>query len=264
MCEDFPTEKYIFLNKAEKRKLLMFKKILTHPEIAVDSAYQRVEFHDTHTYVDEFRPAYHKNPKCERLLHDFDGVVIPQKIREKGIDAIEQFRQWYRDNQHYLEEDKDDLFYTLLHARWHVQKNEIDIVSRNNSGSTYFENTIDECHDKIVRLLEEWKEWLDDDKRGSIRQASFRYSYGAKNAYLGDKEEELPYNNTGYSDLVIKKCMSEMQHKFKEPIIDLIRQYYMIKYNPNLEMNENVLNQLGFGKCKDCYTRGVLMSFNDL
>lgn len=255
LCEDYPQMRLYFLNRTDKRELLLFKKVLTNPEIAIDTKYKRVDYEDTYTYVDEFRPAYHKDPQCSRLLHDFDGVRIPEKIKSLDKEKINEYRKWYRENRHYIEEGKDDLFYTLLHAKWGVDKYDIDVVSHLNTGNVRVMDTIEECYLEIVKLCKEWNDWLGDKEGGNhiLRKASYQYSYGAKNAYLGNKEEPLPNNKTGFPDEAVKECLREMQNKFKNPIIELIRQYYMIKYNANIDVNEEVLIQLGFSACSKCF-----------
>lgn len=204
--------------------------------------------------MDEFRPAYHKDPQCSRLLHNFDGVCIPEKIRALDKEKINEYRKWYRDNRHYIEDGKDDLFYTLLHAKWGVDKYEIDVVSHLNTGNVCVIDTIEECYRGIEQLCKEWLDWLNDKECGNhiLRKASYLYSYGAKNAYLGSKKEPLPNNKTGFPDEAVKECLKEMQTKFKNPIIELIRQYYMIKYNANIDVNEEILIQLGFSACREC------------
>ena len=266
LCEDYPQMRLYFLNRTDKRELLLFKKVLTNPEIAIDTTYKRVDYEDTYTYVDEFRPAYHKDPQCSRLLHDFDGVRIPEKIKSLDKEKINEYRKWYRENRHYIEEGKDDLFYTLLHAKWGVDKYDIDVVSHLNTGNVRVMDTIEECYLEIVKLCKEWNDWLGDKEGGNhiLRKASYQYSYGAKNAYLGNKEEPLPNNKTGFPDEAVKECLREMQNKFKNPIIELIRQYYMIKYNANIDVEEEVLKQLGFGPCVKCYSRGVILTLDVL
>ena len=266
LCEDYPQMRLYFLNRTDKRELLLFKKVLTNPEIAIDTKYKRVDYEDTYTYVDEFRPAYHKDPQCSRLLHDFDGVRIPEKIKSLDKEKINEYRKWYRENRHYIEEGKDDLFYTLLHAKWGVDKYDIDVVSHLNTGNVRVMDTIEECYLEIVKLCKEWHDWSGDKEGGNhiLRKASYQYSYGAKNAYLGNKEEPLPNNKTGFPDEAVKECLREMQNKFKNPIIELIRQYYMIKYNANIDVEEEVLKQLGFGPCVKCYSRGVILTLDVL
>ena len=184
------------------------------------------------------------------------------EIKEK----INEYRKWYRENRHYIEEGKDDLFYTLLHAKWGVDKYDIDVVSHLNTGNVRVMDTIEECYLEIVKLCKEWNDWLGDKEGGNhiLRKASYQYSYGAKNAYLGNKEEPLPNNKTGFPDEAVKECLREMQNKFKNPIIELIRQYYMIKYNANIDVEEEVLKQLGFGPCVKCYSRGVILTLDVL
>ena len=254
LCEGLILGKFLFLNKTDKRNLLAFKRILTHPEISLQEQYKRIEFHDTYTYVEEYRPAYHKSSSCSRLLHDFDGIIIPYKIQKDGKDVMDVYRAWWRENKHYLEEEQEDIFYTLLHSRWGVEKYEIDYTKHKNSGNTSIENTLDGCCLAIKQLMDEWLSWLKDDSSPDqqLRAKSFYFSYRGKNAYLGDKSDSLQNNDTGFSDDDIKRCLSEMQHRFKSPILDLIKQYFKIKYNPNLDIKEEILIQLGFGACSEC------------
>ena len=40
---------------------------------------------------------------------------------------------------------------------------------------------------------------------------------------------------------------------FKKPFKDLLLQYLMVKYNPDLKFDGLLLDQLGFKMCHNCY-----------
>ncbi|MBK6964927.1 MAG: hypothetical protein IPH20_13565 [Bacteroidales bacterium] len=45
------------------------------------------------------KPSYHKFEDCERLSSNFTNYRIPDAIKEKGEEAIIEFRTWFKENQ---------------------------------------------------------------------------------------------------------------------------------------------------------------------
>ena len=140
LCEDIPSIKFDYLNKKEKQKLLAFKEFVLHPEIIFKPEYNKLNTNDTKKYIFESVAAYHFDPDCEKLNQDFNGLLLPDKIKEQGDDKIIEFRHWYRENMHLLEEDKKDIFEMHLLTRFGIHRNEIEIVDKKNSGTRELEN----------------------------------------------------------------------------------------------------------------------------
>ena len=76
----------------------------------------------------------------------------------------------------------------------------------------------------------------------------------SKFAFLGTYNEPLYNNNTGYSDEEVKSFLVIYEEKFKRPIKDMLRNYYRVKFNPELEMEGYLLDQLGFRPCSHCFS----------
>jgi hypothetical protein len=62
------------------------------------------------------------------------------------------------------------------------------------------------------------------------------------------------YNNdTGMPDETLKPFMRKYHEMFKHPLMDDLKEYYRIKFNPGLEFKGNLLEQLNFRSCSSCY-----------
>jgi hypothetical protein len=264
LCEDLPAIKFGYLNKIEKQGLLAFKEFVLHPEIIFNAEYRKIKFVDTKRFVFEIPAAYHLDPECSNLHQDFDGIEIPDKIREQGDEKIAEFRQWYRENMHLLEEDKVDVFEMHLHMKFGIHRSEMEIIHRENSGSCEFENySIKELCEQITNLTMNFKAWLldsNDANEKSLRLYAFNeIAYKGKCTYLGDdfgEEKHLAEicerNKSKFTDQEIFDCLKEAHTKYKLPMIELLKKYYMIKYNADTKVDINILKALGFRPCSAC------------
>ena len=55
------------------------------------------------------------------------------------------------------------------------------------------------------------------------------------------------------TDKELRSFLNEYDTKFKKPFKDLLVQYYMVKYNPELQFEGTLLEQLGFKACATCF-----------
>jgi hypothetical protein len=67
----------------------------------------------------------------------------------------------------------------------------------------------------------------------------------------------LENNDTEFSDEDIKTFLENYDDKYKKPIIHYLREYYRIKYNPDLAMESYLLDTLGFQPCNVCQVFSV-------
>lgn len=269
LCEDLPAIKFGYLNKIEKQGLLAFKEFVLHPEIVFNPEYRKIKFVDTKRFVFEFPAAYHLDPECSNLHQDFDGIAIPEKIREQGDEKITEFRQWYRENMHLLEEDKVDTFEMHLQMKFGIHKSEVDVIHRENSGSYELENySITEVCEQITNLTMTFKAWLlesSDAKERALRLYAFNeIAYGGKCTYLGDDfgkkkhiAEICERNKSKFTDQEILDCLKDAHTKYKLPMIELLKKYYMIKYNADTKVDVNILEALGFRPCSACFSMEI-------
>ena len=264
LCEDLPEIKFTYMNKMEKQSLLAFKEFVLNPEIIFNPEYRKNIFVDTKMYVSEIPAAYHIDPSCSKLHQDFSGVLIPTKIKEQGEDIIKEFRQWYRENEHLLEEDKKDVFEMHLQMKFGIHRSEIEIIDKKNSGTQKFENySLTEVCEQITNLTIKFKAWLLDCTNAevkSLRLYSFQeIAYNGKCSYLGDDygvEKHLSEiherNKSKFTDQEILTCLKEAHTEYKLPMIELLKKYYMIKYNADTKVDVNILEALGFRPCSAC------------
>ena len=264
LCDDIPSLKFDYLNKMEKQMLLAFKEFVLHPEIIFKPEYNKLNTHDTKKYIFESVAAYHFDPDCEKLNQDFNGLLLPDKIKEQGDDKIIEFRHWYRENMHLLEEEKRDIFEMRLFTRFGIHPREIEIVDRKNSGTREFDNySLEEICHKINDLTCEFDSWIydqSDNQELELRKYSFLdIAYKGKCTYLGgdynrkkNMENIQKRNTSNFSTEAIIECLKEAHERFKLPMIELLKKYYMIKYNTKTEVDINILKSLGFKPCSAC------------
>ncbi len=268
VCEELPQLRFDYLNKCEKQALLAFKEFVLNPEIILKPEYRRLNNIDTKQFVFEGTSAYHCDAECDLLNKDFDGILLPKKIKEKGDAKVEEFRIWYKENMHLLDEGKDERAKFQLHlwAKFGLELRDIDHLHKGNSGSTDFENySLEEVCNEMLKLTNSFKEWVLNDPDKNLQElrkySFFDIAYNGKCTYLGNpdykKEEHLNdirnRNQSRFSEEEIRSCLEEAHNTFKLPMIELLKKYYMIKYNSNNKVDRNVLEALGFKPCSQCY-----------
>ena len=238
-----------FLNKREEQALLAYKEFVMNPEKFIEEIYQRVEIIDNFRYVFEGEsPCYHRREDCERLHSEFRNYEIPQTIRERGLDEVQRYRAWFKDNM-YLLDGKKDVLEMRIYVAFGVHVRAEEII-KDNSGIKTIENLeLNHLEEKLNDLIKEAGRYY----YKSIKHTKILKQY-SKFAFLGTYNEPLYNNNTGYSDDVVKELLVEYEERYKKPIIDMLYNYYRIKFNPELEMEGYLLEQLGFRPCVHCFS----------
>ena len=236
---------YIF-NRYENASLLSVQELLEDPEHWFDLIYVPRKTKDTYNYVyAEKRPSYHYNRNCQRLNSDFKNFTIPESIKEQGRDTIIEFRDWFKSVE-YLYESDVEAFAARLWAKWSIQTNP-KAIERDNSGGIEIDNidlsTIESRID--AKLKEAGRYYYQSPKNTEILKR-----YG-RNAFLARKEDfNSDLNN--YSTEEVKEFLIDYDEKFKKPLKEMLIQYYRVKYNPDIEMEGKLLEQLGFKLCGAC------------
>lgn len=238
-----------FLNKREEQVLLAYKEFVMNPERFIKEVYQRVEVIDNYRYVFEGEsPCFHRREDCERLNSEFRNFMIPQTIRDRGIDEVHRYRSWFKDNM-YLLDGKKDILEMRIYTAFGIHVRAEEII-KGNSGIESIENLdLSKLEERLNGLIKEaGRFYYKSPKHTKILK---QYS---KFAFLGTYHEPLYNNNTGYSDEEVKKLLIQYEEEYKKPIIDMLYNYYRIKFNPELEMEGYLLEQLGFRYCIHCFS----------
>lgn len=237
-----------FFSQREEQSLLAYKELMKNPEKFIDEIYQKINIEDNYTFVFEGKnPCFHHRENCERLLSEYRNYLIPEEIKEKGIKYIQRFRNWFKDNHYLLEENKEDIFEMRIHAAFGIRLKIKEIV-KDNSGVKTIENYNLSQLEKEINLLikEAGRYYYQSTKNTKILKQYSKYSF------LSNKNEPLYNNKTGYSDEEVKSFLSDYETRYKRPLINLLYNYYRVKFNPDLKMEGYLLEQLGFRACKHC------------
>jgi hypothetical protein len=236
-----------FFNKYEENALLAIQELLKDPEKYFSEIYKPYKPIDTYSYVYEGKkPSYHKYRCCPRLQSDYQNFEVPQEIKDKGTDAVQEFRQWFETVKHLL--DKPDIFVERLRIKYGIVTNP-KAINLENSGLTKRENlTIDELEERIDSLIKEAGLFYYKNKKNTTILNRF-----SKYTYIASKPDEIYTNDTSYSDVEVKKLLKDYDREFKIPLKRLLIEYYRLKQNPEIKMEGHFLEQLGFLLCKYCH-----------
>jgi hypothetical protein len=238
-----------FLNRLDKTNLQYFKKFCENPIENIDTIYKPVEVVDKEEFVFEgSKPSYHKYENCDRLSSNFVNYRIPTEIKKKGLDAIEKYRAWFKENQEVFSE-RPDVYQMRLQTKFGIVEG-IQKVDYQNSGNVYKENlTLTEIEARIDSLLYNAAQYYKRDKR---RQEVIKRFQTA--TFLAFKEEEISDNPTDYSDEELKSILKEYYYLFIEPTLYYLKEFFKTFYNADIEINERIFEALNFKKCGYCYS----------
>lgn len=237
-----------FLNRLDKTNLLYFKKFCENPIENIDNIYNPINVTDTKEFVYEGgKPSYHKIDTCERLSSNFINFKIPDAIKQKGDEAIEEFRKWFKENQTVFSE-KPDIYQMRLLSKYNILQS-IEKVDYKNSGNVYKENlTLLEIEARIDSILHNAAVYYNEDV---IRQQAIRKFQ--KSTFLAFKHIEIENNDTSYSDTDLKAILKEYFYLFIQPTLFYLKEYFKTFFNANIEINEKIFEQLNFKRCTTCY-----------
>lgn len=136
---------------------------------------------------------------------------------------------------------------------FHV-KIKIEEVTKKNSGVHEFDNqSAKKVIDRINGLWNSLNNWINEPSKNRMRK-SILLSFGTRTflATPYNISKPIQFNKTGYDDEVIKKELKVLHYEYKMPLIDLIKDFYTAQYNPNMQFDKHLLEELGFVPCQTC------------
>jgi hypothetical protein len=251
-----------FFSDIERNRILSVKQFLMHSkdQLVIFSGSGYIP--DTFNYVyEQSRHAkYHKNSKCEKLNSSYNDIEIPVEIKyragEVGLDIerIEMFRAWFKQpeiSNLYLTDQKR--FIERLQVKFQLV-NPPKPVEIGNGGikrvSNFSEQELENKIDELIRFASTFYSKSDMNREILVKNNfSKRTYYVTSKKY---KDVNLYINGKSYLNEEIRSVLIEFYNKIKKPIIDLLIDYWIIKLNPNLDFNQNILEQMDFEPCKVC------------
>jgi len=236
-----------WFNSFEIKYLLALQLLYKNPEEFFQK-YIIKENRDTKQYVYEgFPPAYHPFKDCERMLSSFFNYRIPEEIKKRGDQAIDEFRNWFKKEKGLLAEGKFDIFLFRMQIKFGL-KVIPEIVDFQNSGVEIKENLdLNNLERKIDTLIKEGQTFC----RNGLYNMLIFSNYKSSSDYIFWCEQGKNFD-VGISKEKVLNILKEFETKYKEPVKFLLKEYYRVKYNPELEFKGELLDQLGFSLCSHC------------
>jgi hypothetical protein len=234
-----------YLNLLEKKDLLSIKCLYEFPEIFLKDFYSKIFKVDTLKFVfEEQQPAFHSDNACPNLLSDFENYLIPEVIKVNKLEM--EYRHWFKENIG-LSERKilTDPFKDMHFRKWNCLPLLIDYE---NSGAFKFISlNVDEIESNIATLLHDAKTFI--EKSPTIKKI---ISVLGKRSYEFNNVEKLNLDGIPYDIETISEILKIFEFEYKRPLINILKEYYRVTYNPDLVFEENILIALGFRQCKVC------------
>lgn len=235
-----------WFNQYEIKSLLAFRLLFEDPKLFFEKYEKRIPV-DTKQYIYEGKsPSYHYYDECPRLLSQFNNYKIPEEIKDQGDDKIAEFRFWFIENIDSLE-TTPDYFYERLRMRFKLIQSP-EVVNYKNSGVENFDNlNLDELENRIITLIEHANEFYLSSEKNRIILDHF-----GKSSFIYKEKKNPNSNNSGYSNKEIWDVLRKFDTEYKSPIMHLLREYYRVKYNPDIKFEGILLERLGYKLCAQC------------
>jgi len=227
------------LSKKEKQRLLLIKQLFQDIELNIDKIFFKLGTPtDSLTMVyPERSPSYHKTINCKALNKEYQNFQVPSEIRERGMDEVYKFRKWFSVNSNTLLTNPHG-FHRELTQEFKLENEPeyLTKISSPNSGANKIQNT------NILELEEQIDELIKSAEKYKYQKSTITLiinKYGGMSHHPPENYEE-------------KKVINEW-HRIKTDIKGKVFLYFMIKFNPDIELGENILDELGLNKCPLCH-----------
>ena len=248
-----------FFSDFEKMQLLAYREFVKDVDRFIQETYRPIELKkDSFSWVyecDEEKPAFHKSLECFYLNKDYKNFSIPDEIKFKDsgpldFKKIHEYRNWFPTVQHLFENDKP-LFVYRLKQKWGIDTNPAALEVSNTGAQEFVNYDINQIIDKINDLIKQaGRYYYSNSKNTTILRRFSKYTF------LAYKEEELKINDTGFPDDEVKVFLRKYDESIKRPLKKLLREYYRIQYNTDLDFASELLKTLNFKPCSRCYKVG--------
>lgn len=226
------------LSISEQRLMAAFKRFYQDPQAAIEF-YKKTkgEKNPSNKWVFSGAsvPAYHCNDACERLVSDYTNIEIPAEIRDRGDLEIARYRAFVSKNQSLLASEPER-FAKRLEAHFFL-KNPPKTVKYENSGKHLITNySLSMLKAKIEDLLQQAEQY----RHQSPEHKAIIEDLGNNTHLLaGVKSAE-------------ETILSIWHHRYKSELKALLKDYFRIRFNPELKFEGGLLEQLNFKPCSCC------------
>lgn len=233
-------------NKNDRKRLLLIRKLIDNTSELMTGSWKEIKPNTSKDLVFESNPSYHFSMSCELLHKDYENFYIPIEILEKGDEKINEFKKWFKSTKHLLD-GKVEIFEYRWQKKWNFQVN-VKKIYVENSGVSMFENqSIKQIEAEIDFLLKEAQHLTDNYPKVIKKYGKFAKQNLSKKAFKD--------NDTGISDREILEILLKLEFDVKNPLKQLLVNWYRAKQNPELNFDAKILDQLGFKSCPVCSSK---------
>lgn len=254
-----------FFSYNEKKELLTFK-AACKGEIKISEFYKEIEEpKDTYRYIyPEKRPAYHSDRNCPALKSNFKPYVIPREIQDQGKEKVEEFRQYWRDNENLIEE-KPEIFQKRINEHFKIEATikSYEIEGRSNSGVHRITDnrSVQEINENIFELYKEMiksitlKDSQEIDRNVKGRRLGICILLGYL-SWISETDKDIDEDKLrSFTQEEVKEVLGIL-HKYKKLIVRELETLYMRSYISDLDFDQKLLDSLGFIPCYVCFING--------
>lgn len=247
------------LSISETRELLLWKAIYGKPGYIV-GIYQKSDKVDTYRYLNEAKSSsYHKDEDCPNLHAGFVTFKVPTYIVNQGKLVVVSFREWYKSNINRLGgvDSFDNHTPQFYQEMWDIFGDDPDKetlkkedVPGNDKNGNKDNLSLPELEYYINTLIDDlWKFYQNQNAKTQevLRLFGRSSKFGFSSGHLKD-------NPTDFSEERIKSFLKEYHNKFKQPLLDSLRDYYRIYFNEKLDYKGSLLESLNIKPCRRCYS----------
>jgi hypothetical protein len=244
-------EAFKLLTRADQTRLGTLDAYLSSDSDAISNfKLKKRQYNDSGSQSDDMvfqtkKPAYHQNPKCERLHSDYENFKIPEIIKERG--EANEYKIWFRANMDLYKSDFP-AFEFRLKAKFGFDVS-VERVNFDNSGSVEMNlDTIESLEAKIEYHLFNAKYEMD---RNDMNRAIFeqhRFDYGK--AYI--VESGVFENRTPYREDEVREVLKNYNRIYIVPLKKMIIDYMILLENRDASIDMMVHNLHDFTPCRYC------------
>lgn len=238
-CDDLYELSLWMLSRTEQQWLAAARMFYENSEFYIQNFYKKVEVKNNDDFVFVGKnPSYHFSRHCEFLQANYVNYRIPVEIAVRGALEKERYRAWFKEHE-YLCHESPERFITKMEASFLLKNRpHIGEMKASNSGVTSHDNVqLDDIRERISTRIEGMR--IMRSQRPDLVKA-----YGLRSHVV--RTGKLSLGQAAERDFVLAwdKEKSELKKELKE--------YFRIRFNPDLELQQTILQSIGFEPCKAC------------
>jgi hypothetical protein len=238
--------RYKWFNKGELRQLKALYTLFSDPKL-FNEQFNKVKSKTNNTkYVfGSGNRSFHLSPNCNRLLSDYQNILIPDDIVKRGLKV--EFIEWCEENKEIYLKYPDQFKFRLKNKF----KLELDpFITKDNSGYEEYNNYSPEEIEKVIhQTIFKTSKFIN---RSSINHEVISL-FGLQSFNYKNPEKidcDLLINRINKTEVI--EILKDFELNYKKPLLELFKIQFRIKNNRDLKFDKNILTTLGFKQCGNC------------